>query len=205
MAKSETGELVDGYRKVSSGYSFMYLDEALYWLCKKYPDHTDKQKVFGKISLVNNAYRANIQTTKKGAEWALAEYLSENNFDNIISPLKTIPGFDITTCQTVVQLHSEFVKITFKVLGRNCYSFCAKYLYFHFPSAVPIFDRRAYKTAWRLAGSEVGDRPEFDQLRNSDYAYYCACLLKIIERLQTNGIKDPSLKTIDVLLYDVMY
>ncbi|MBF0466710.1 MAG: hypothetical protein HQK94_16695 [Nitrospirae bacterium] len=52
-------KLVTVYNE-SIDYHYKYLDEAILWLCGKYPDHTTEEKVYGKIALINNAYRANL-------------------------------------------------------------------------------------------------------------------------------------------------
>jgi hypothetical protein len=42
-------------------------------------------------------------------------------------------------------------------------------------------------------------------LINEEYAYYCESIRKLIVHLKNNGIKNPNLKIIDVLLYDEMF
>lgn len=173
-------------------------------MCKKYPKHNNIEQVYAKVTIINRVYRANLQMSKSGAERKLAEYLVKNNFDKIIAPLKNIKKFDIKTINTILKIHSIFVKLTDKKLKKHALSFCSKYLYFHFPEIVPIYDRRAYETAWKLVGNELGDISS-ERLINADYAYYCASILKLIEHLKNNGIKNPNLKIIDVLLYDKMF
>ena len=154
--------------------------------------------------MINQVYRANLQMSKSGAEWKLAEYLVKNNFDKIIAPLKSIKKFDEKTIDTIIRIHGIFVRLTNRALKKHANSFCSKYLSFHFPKIIPIFDNRAYTAAWKLVGSELEDI-SFERLINADYAYYCASVHKLIEYLKNNGIKKPNLKIIDVLLYDEMF
>jgi hypothetical protein len=204
MKQSKIDKFIRRYKGQGNDYSYKYLDEGIFWLCKKYSNHNNTEQVYAKVTMINQVYRANLQMSKSGAEWKLAEYLVKKNFDNIIAPLKSIKNFDEKTIDTIIRIHGMFVRLTRRALKKYANSFCSKYLSFHFPKIIPIFDKRAYTTAWKLVGSELEDI-SFERLINADYAYYCASILKLMEYLKNKGIKKPNLKIIDVLLYDVMF
>jgi hypothetical protein len=174
------------------------------YLCRKYPDHVDVDQVGSKVALINSAYRANIQTSRKGAEWKLAEHLVRNKFDEIISPLKRIAVFNGSTPREIVDVHGKFTELVKQTLKIQANSFCSKYLYFHFSNIIPIFDSRAYKTAWELAGSDIDDTAH-DDLANYDYAYFCDAVLRLVELLNAKGEANPNLKIIDLILYAGMF
>ena len=89
-----------------------------------------------------------------------------------------------------------------KVANRVENSFISKYLHFHFPESVPIFDSYAYDVSWQLAAAPTSEqRACYDKRVNWKYAYHCGALLEIMSTLQKYGVKLPSLKLIDVLLY----
>jgi hypothetical protein len=197
------GKFINNYKKCKGDYYFKYLDEAIFFLCKKYPDHFDVDQVGSKVTLINRSYRANIQTSKKGAEWELAKCLVENKFDETISPLETIIAFNGNTFSDIVAIHGKFTQLVKRTLKIQANSFCSKYLYFHFPNIIPIFDSRAYKSSRELVGNDI--ETGYDHLANNDYAYFCAAILRLIESLKVNGVQNPNLKIIDFVLYDTMF
>ena len=188
------------YKKYNPTYDHYdrYIDEAISHLFKKYPGHKSIEQVFAKISLVNRVYRTNVERRKKEAEWKLAELLVANKFDNIIAPLKRIQKFNSETLPEIVKVHTRFVTLSKKTIRIRATSFCSKYLHFHFPKLIPIFDSNAYETAWRLVRKEIctscGDI--------GDYEYFCLTILTLAEKLRSQGIRSANLKAIDYLLYD---
>lgn len=168
MKKAKIDKFLAAYKKYDPDYYYRYIDEAISRVFQKYPRHTSLEQVFAKISLVNRVYRANIERKRKGAEWELAEHLVDNKFDNTITPLKKIRKFDAGTLPEIVGVHERFVNIAKKALRVRAASFCSKYLHFHCPMIIPIFDSRAYETAWKLVGKEINDSD--DDI--SDYGYY---------------------------------
>ena len=204
MNKQEIIKLLSEYNKARGDYYFKYLDETLFDLCKKFPDHTDEQKVFAKVAIINNVYRANLHMSGRGAEQRLAAHLVKVKFDDKIELLRNMSAFDKATINDIVRIHGYFVRLTDNLLGKRAISFCSKYLNFHFPNIVPIFDSRAYKTIWRYVGAEL-NHLDYDDKINADYAYFCDAILEIVKILEANHVKHPSLKIIDVLLYDTLY
>jgi hypothetical protein len=201
MKKATLNEFLAAYKKYDPTYDYYhrYIDEAISWAFEKYPGHKSPEQVFAKISLVNRVYRANIQRRKKGAEWKLAELLVDKNFDNTINPLKKIRKFDSKTLPEIVGVHNRFVNIAKNTLRIRAASFCSKYLHFHFPKIIPIFDSKSYDTAWTLVGEEI------DTNRDGvgDYEYFCLALLALTEKLKRlQGFRNANLKTIDYLLYE---
>jgi hypothetical protein len=204
MKKSDMKRFVDAYKRTGGKYAFKYLDEAIYGLCKKYPAHANKEQVYAKIALVNNVYRTNIHMSKSGAEWTLAGYYVREKIDKYLSPLKDIKQFNQSTSTKIIKRHEELMRVTKRALGRNALSFCSKYLNFHFPNIIPIYDSRAKKTIWEYVGNSL-DHLDYEDKINAEYAYYCAAILELIVVLKKYGVRNPSLKIIDVLLYDTLY
>ena len=201
MNKPKIDRFIGAYRKYDPNYYYRYIDQAIFLTFQKYPNHTSPEQVFAKISLVNRIYRTNIQRRRKDAEWKLAELLVDKKFDNAITPLKTIKNLDAATLPEIVGIHERFVNIAKKVLRVRATSFCSKYLHFHFPKIIPIFDSKAYETAWKLVGNEIND----SDMGISDYGCYCLTILNLIEKLNIYGIRSANLKAIDYLLYDELY
>ncbi len=176
------------------------LDRPILRACRERPEHSDPHEVFGKVALVNRAYRANLQMGVKDAEWQLAERLVRDNVDGLISPLNSVTTFTRDTLGTVLDVHEGLVRLTYKVANRVENSFCAKYLSFHFPGVVPLFDRYAYACSWRLM-TEGLPRGLYANRWNVDYGYHCEAVLALVEVLHKQGIREPVLKLVDSVLY----
>ena len=100
-----------------------------------------------------------------------------------------------------MDVHEELVKACKAATTRSAVSFASKYLSFHEPLVFPIFDNKAYRTAWRLTKKHVV-ATQHDSRANVDYGYYCEALLLLIAHLRTNGVATPDLKLLDNVLYD---
>lgn len=201
MSKATIKEFLEAYKKYdpTNDYYHRYIDRAILWLFNRYPGHKSLEQVFAKISLVNRVYRANMERRKKEGEWKLAELLVENKFDDVITPLTRIPKFDSKALPEIVKVHSCFVTLAKKTIRIKATSFCSKYLHFHFPKIVPIYDSKSYETAWELVGKEVF----INHSNAGDYEYFCLAILKLIEKLRRfEGVKNPNLKIIDHILYE---
>ena len=191
-------DFIEVYRNVD--YYFKPLDQAILRACKKIPDHNNKNEVFAKIALVNRTYRANLNLGAKNAEWHLAEKFVDKNIDNELSPLKNIRRFNLNSIERVVQTHEKLIQIAYTITKRVENSFSSKYLSFHFPKIVPIYDSYSYATSWRLIGNQV-KATRYDENWNYDYGYHCEAILLLVEALLSNGIQNPDLKLVDCVLY----
>lgn len=176
------------------------LDRPIQWACRTMAGHTNQEEVFGKIALVNRTYRTNLHLGASGAEWKLAGVYVDKRVDNILAPLARIKEFSRDSLPPVVEAHERLVRLSYAVTKRVQNSFCAKYLSFHFPHAVPIFDNKAYNTSWRLVGRQLPNNP-YPENWNSDYIYHCQAILLLMDYLRQQGYKDPNLKLIDNVLY----
>jgi hypothetical protein len=182
-------------------YSWFGLDQALSHLCRTVPRHVSVNEVYAKIRIINRAYLANLQFGAKEAEWKVAQKFVMRDADVIMAPLRRSSKFSRDSLATLLNAHEQLVKLAFQVTKRKENSFVSKYLHFHFPDTVPIFDSKAYSAAWKLAKAPPEEFAQYDKRLNYDYAYYCGSLFQIIDALQACGVKSPRLKFVDVLLY----
>jgi hypothetical protein len=191
-------EFVETYR--SAGYRWKEIDQVLRRMCQESPEHVQVPDVYAKVALINRAYRANVQMGAKDAEWKVAERLVDRRADEFISPLLALSCFNHETIARVVDAHQQLVKIVHSVTGRITDSFASKYLSFHAPDVVPLFDGHSEEVAQRL----VGDRVRRESYRgnvNQRYAHHCEAVLLLVDILGEHGIADPKLKQIDCAIY----
>jgi len=174
------------------------LDKVLLDACTSKPDHTDVSEVFAKVALVNRVYRANLHMGGKDAEWNLAKKLATAKFDDVLTVLRPLT-FARETAPAIVEAHGKLVGLCESVTGRVANSFASKYLSFHVPDAVPIFDQYAYSSSWALVGKKCSGA--WATGINEDYGWHAEAVVLLVEDLQTHGVASPSLKQIDIVLY----
>lgn len=181
------------------------LDEALLGVCRAYPAHTDTDVVFSKVAIINRAYRANLRFVGTDAEKNIAKAFVKNGLDSELTPLAGMAVLNAESLPTLVHIHGRVVSIVRKVTHQVDNSFVSKYLHFHLPAVVPVFDVNAYAKSWELAGfekkSNKSEWEKWNSLENYDYGFHCASVVILLDRLRANGIDAPSLRLMDVLLY----
>jgi hypothetical protein len=176
-----------------NGYSWKLLDQAIFDLVNKYPQHSDLEAVYAKICLINRVYRANMQMAFSGAEIKLAEHFQNRHqtIDGILQSLESLT-FSRESIVQIVMAHKRIEQISFEVLNKKSTSFTAKYLNFHLPDVVPIYDNWSKTNLEKLIGRKISE---------GAFSEYCEGILIIYEELVNKGIRKPSLKIIDCILY----
>ncbi len=203
-------EFCNAYQRLemSGWYEWAALDKMLVKVCSAAPDHKQVDEVFAKIAIINRTYRANLQLAASEAERKVAEQFVAGHVDKIIDPLHRISTFSSVVLSPLLDVHEKLAGLAGKITRKVNNSFVSKYLHFHFPRVVPIFDNISYANSWNLArvSWEDGSPPEseyrlYHRRKTCDYGYHCSALLRIIEELKGRKIAKPSPKLLDVLLY----
>lgn len=196
---SDLQKFLDAYRKVvQDGYNWQVLDLVLLEMCGRTPRHTCPREVLAKVALVNRAYRANLQMGAEEAEWLLATRLVDSELDEHLNKLRSLTSFDAATAPVVLEAHRALVALCKEATGRWALSFASKYLSFHAPRVVPLFDQYAYKEGWKLVRGIVNE--PLPGTGAEDYRWHAATVLYLADHLRAQG-GEPDLKIIDVVLY----
>jgi hypothetical protein len=128
-------------------------DEALYCLCKRYPNHSTRNAIYAKLSIIGRTYATGIErqlkAEKESALDQLAEFFFENRpaIDSTLGRLANVhEPLALDTLETIVQAHGQLVNLLKGRLrdSHSPRSFVSKYMHFHC-SAVPIYDDIAAK------------------------------------------------------------
>ncbi len=203
MSNTEIRKFCKAYKSLEKNDTYVWkvLDKALLDICKEYPDHTSIDEVFSKVALINRTYRANLHFAGKNVETRVAEAFVNHNLDAVFAPLHRLSSLTTENLHALVKVHGHVVTIVQKVTKRIYNSFVSKYMYFHFPNIVPIFDQYAYNESWRLFPLSKKEWPTWDELINCDYGFHCASVVGLLDELKANGVESPNLKLIDILLY----
>lgn len=138
----------------------------LYRMCFEHPDHTDVAVVKGKIIAIGRIYSASPQRgagrPKAGNPdvfEAIAAAICADGFDDCLKNLPTDMRIDQSHIDGVVQVHARLKSIVFEATRINNErsaeskagsdtpwkpryhpSFASKYLHFHRPNLIPIYD-----------------------------------------------------------------
>jgi hypothetical protein len=195
----DLADFLSEYKRVqTNGYKWEILDKTLFELCKQIPGHTDARQIVAKVGLVNRAYRANLQMGTKDAEWKLAQRLLTSDIDDHLNKLRSLPSFNDATAPVVLQAHHSLVAVCKEVTGRWALSFASKYLSFHVPRVVPIYDSLSNKEGRRYARGRVTSA--LPGSAAEQYRWHTASVLFLANHLRKQGI-EPDVKLIDVVLY----
>jgi hypothetical protein len=134
-------------------------DRTLYELCDEEPTHTDLQSVIAKVWLIGRAYAAAIErgrdkTTDTDTLTQLYEVtarsLMESDLDSHLNKLRCYVKIDHNNKRDVLSAHLHLLDVLLNVTRKRKRSFAAKYLHFHCPSVVPIYDSYAEGTLRKL-------------------------------------------------------
>ena len=188
------------------------VDEVLYGLCERHPDHSDRRAVTAKVALVDRAYSAGLERQVKPNEGEqaivkIAAFMFDHasEVDEIIADLAPLrEPLDGTVMTAIVHQHGRFTKLLRRVTARDTAprSFASKYLHFHRP-VLPIYDGYAATRLSALVPWDAKQAPS-DQPAGSDAQYwgFCTRFLRLYEACTTSGL-DVTVKGLDTYLWQV--
>jgi len=129
------------YANDYSGYG----NHILYCMCKERPFHKDIDTIEAKLWLIGRAYSAAIER-KAGKDFNLhhaAEKIKSSDIDSYISNLKKIDRISYENVEVLLTAHKYLTDILKSITGLEKRSLASKYLHFHAPQSVFIYDSRA--------------------------------------------------------------
>ncbi len=186
------------------------VDEVLYDICRRYPDHSDRRGLTAKIALVGRAYSAGLERRvtppeAKQAITVIADFVHEHRaeVDAIVADVRELrEPLTAAAMRDIVDLHGRFCTLLRGVAtdGKTPRSFAAKYLHFHNP-AVPIYDSYAVAGLSRLVRWDSTLRL-FDAASGADEEYYAFCVRfwRLYEECLRAG-RTVTVKSLDTYLW----
>jgi hypothetical protein len=193
---------VERFKEAQESYEqgWHQVDECLYGFVSQHPDHGEVEYVYAKVCLVNRVYRAYVHL--KISESELAKHLSELDWlDGKIRELNGYPNRDLDdeSLDKVVACHGSLLEMGREWARADLDSFFSKYLHFHSPKVVPIYDNRAWDTLEEyvpFTGRSIGE---------SYYENFCKRFLKLYKRAidakDKEHISGVSVRVLDYYLY----
>jgi hypothetical protein len=130
-------------------------NEALYELCRKHPEHRDDDAILAKVWLIGRSYAASIERRRRkpsenGDEFYLdrvAPAIKRAGVDRWFEPLRVLRR---PNPAAVIPVHKRLTELFEHISGLEKRSLASKYLHFHFPRAVYIFDDRVSRGIRRV-------------------------------------------------------
>lgn len=145
-------------------------NEILYKMCAERPLHEDVDTITGKLWIIGRSYSAAIER-KAGADFRIedaAKILIESEIDKKIDKLKKIDRPNDENIEIILEAHKHVTDALFKATGIEKRSLASKYLHFHSPRSVFIFDSIA-NTNIRKRLKSI--KPRFKVPKSFDSAY----------------------------------
>jgi len=174
-----------------AGWVWTHGDRVLYDLCRNHPGHTDEQAVVAKLWLIGRSYAASLERKRPRRDLTLTAFyqnvacrLTDSDIDEQLAALRGHHTLDAASASAVLDVHAEFVRLLRKDTGMAKRSLASKYLHFHCPDIVPIYDSVAEKTIRKALGG--GRVPTLASSHHHDCAYgsYIARFLRLRSQLE---------------------
>ena len=179
----------------------------LYDLCKKHPLHVDGDEIFSKVLLIGRTLAAAIERGGKGKVdirtfyWKKVVPAFTKNakaIDGGIAELNGAKGGFVENAEKALALHKTLLDVIKGVTGVNKRSLASKYLHFHCPSQVLIYDSRACEAAQHLVPNHKVP-PEWKKY-DGKYAMFVARVLVIADTIKEEKGEQVTPKDIDDFL-----
>jgi hypothetical protein len=203
----------DTYRRSVDAYNkwVRAVDEPLYELCRRHPDHADCAGVAAKCWTIGRTYATGIERQiegdgkQGGSMKRLVLRLLEHGrrVDALfgrLRPLKT--PLSVASLRTVVDVHGQFLAILSGVVRHDetPRAFASKYLHFHCP-LVPIYDSVAAgvipsQVRWRDNLIVFPQSPAADEC----YTHFCFRFWSLYEQARQVVGREATVKLLDYYL-----
>lgn len=125
-------------------------NQALYELCRKHPEHRSEQAILAKVWLIGRSYAASIERRRDvrataGDDFYRKVVVPKVQGSDIDAWFQSLRGIRVPSADVVVPVHGSVTKLFSEISGLEKRSLASKYLHFHFPRAVYIYDARAVR------------------------------------------------------------
>lgn len=186
-------------------YLFTFGNNVLYEMCEKCPGHKDAKigEIASKLNLIGRSYSASIERGVKGFKIAsIARAMQESDLDEHIGRLRSIELVDVDNLDELLKAHKRLTELFFDATKRHKRSLASKYLHFHAPKAVFIYDSKVNK-AVRTELKKLGaiKKRRFDQDDGFDDSYAGFVRRILLYRDEVLKDKTASPREIDKKLY----
>ncbi|MCF9126299.1 hypothetical protein J8A01_23355 [Vibrio parahaemolyticus] len=190
-----------------------YLDDysnwgnsVLYAMCSERPKHNDIDTIVSKLWIIGRAYSASIER-KAGKEFDIkdaAKLLAKSEIDLHIERLQDIERPTHENISVVLSAHKYLTDLLNEATGIDKRSLASKYLHFHAPKAVFIYDSIANRNIrHRLRGKRFNYSKQYDD-QYSSFCYKCLHYRDEVMEKTLLGLVSPRRLDMDLLQYTAL-
>ncbi len=155
-------------------------NEALYALCRKYPEHHRVDEIVAKVWLIGRTYAAAIERQRAAGKSSGDDFYVDRvgpmirsaRIDRWLKPLRALRRPDAAR---VVPAHARLTELFRQISGTEKHSLASKYLHFHLPKAVYIFDERASRGIRRVTEAQHLRELPFKEFDDTYARFYLRC------------------------------
>lgn len=182
-------------------------NKVLYDCCDQHPLHTDEHEIVTKIWLIGRTYAAAIERCKAGASRPGRDFyydsvavIMKNHGTDIDNDIRLIQNGN--TIDAVLQAHGRLTKVFCEITGLDKRSLASKYLHFHCPDTVYIYDSRADAAVKKLVGGKITIPSNLVSGTDVDatYADFCTRAQALVEYIKKTYNKALTPRQLDDLL-----
>lgn len=178
-------------------------NEVLYRMCKERPLHNDVDTVSSKLWLIGRAYSASIER-KAGKDFKIqqaAELIISSEIDSEISNIQKIDRPTHENIDQILRAHKHLMDVLCEATGLEKRSLASKYLHFHAPKAVFIYDSIANRNVRSiLKGFRVKISNPYDY-GYSAFCYRCIYYRDTKFEKEIGGLSTPRRLDMQLLQY----
>lgn len=179
-------------------------NQTLYDLCQRYPDHKNEDQIVAKIWLIGRSYAAAIER-RKNADG----YVGDFYYDTVAPYLKSV-GEDLdskmkklnssNSIDDLLDTHARLMEIFNHLTGMDKRSLASKYLHFHCPDAVFIYDSVAKRSLSKMVKKPKNISEYLTGDRDAGYVDFCLRAIELRRYISHKYGKDLTVRQIDTLL-----
>lgn len=151
-------------------------NSVLYDMCEANPNHKNEDKALGKMWIIGRSYSAAIErgsgvhreNTVDFYSEKVAPMLVRSDIDKWIRTLKKISRITNENVEILLDIHFRFLLEMKSITDKNKRSLASKYLHFHCPNSVFIYDSIANQ---EIRSTLKSRKSRFSYIKGYDDAY----------------------------------
>lgn len=183
------------------------LNEILYGMAKKYPNHTDGEEIYAKVCIIGRTYAASLERgaghdPKEGTFYwdKIIPALKKAKIDKLIEPIRNYKRVTVGNLPSLLSVHKELMNAISDQTNKKNRSFVSKYLHFHFRDLFFIYDSYAQEAIRNFTLTNSTKKPSMTDKSDKTYEAFCWKCLALHDEIQTRFRIDLTPRQLDNLL-----
>lgn len=176
----------------SKNENWVLANNILYEMCKKYPYHDNEHEIVAKIWLIGRSYAAAIERRKNKVDGedvdsfyydSVAPLIKSKQIqiDEKIKGLKELPKdvIDIANYKEAFECHAYLIKIFKDLTQMEKRSLASKYLHFHKPESMFIYDSVTKNNITSIVRKNTKDKNVGFNDHDPEYVDFCERVIEL--------------------------